>query len=117
MVVYHDKWLSKFEMENQSRIYICGGLAAYGFYFFQGVSECKPIFLDHLRFGISRIQGFSKDIFINPNQIINLLIYILQDAFYIFKGIFLAIIFAKFVPIPSRENVVKRYYRKQDLYS
>lgn len=114
MIVYHDRFLNKKDFQKQLEIYTFGGLVVYGFYAFQGVYECKPIFDEHLHYFFygakDDLKRFSKD-----SHSFKALNSFFHKIHFLLKGIFYAFLFAKIIPIPVKENVVKRFYKRKDL--
>ncbi|MCB9813409.1 MAG: glycosyltransferase family 2 protein [Pseudomonadales bacterium] len=109
-IVIHKKIIKKNSHQERmgSLSYLCGGLAAYGFYAFQGVSECKVIFNNLVYDFFSNIKNsyFKKII----KGDFKLLYYLVLEGIYFLRGFLIAFIFAKIVPIPKKENVVRLYY-------
>lgn len=113
MVVYHNKWLTQQEWKQILRVYMCGGVAAYGFYAFQGVKECKPVLKEYVHNTINGVFRDTKACFEKPSLFKAPFNNILLELFYLAKGLLLAFIFAKLVPIPEKEDVVKKFYAKK----
>lgn len=114
MLVYHDRFLSKKEFADQIEVYTYGGLVVYGFYALQGVIELKSIFIDHCNYFF---YGAKKDLkeMIKKQFTIKLLKSCLSKTKFLVKGLAIAFLFARIIPIPSNENVVKRFYKKGKL--
>ena len=110
LLVYHNRWLEKKALYVQMSQYRCGGLAAYGFYYFQGVTECKNIIKAHIRESWDSILTHTRAATRNPQTFLSGLHAITSEIYYVCKGIMLAFVFAKIIPIPTREDVVKRFY-------
>jgi GT2 family glycosyltransferase len=111
MIVYHNKWMSKHDHENLIEDYTLGGITAYAFYAFQGVTECRRIMLEHVKFYFYKIKADVKKIIINPVHVgpnLKNIIHMIHD---LTKGILTAFVFSKIIPIPEKENVVKRFYK------
>jgi hypothetical protein len=110
MIVYHNRWLDMQEKEKLERVYMSGGVAAYAFYAFQGVKECQTIlfqyFFDMCHLIFDQCKKIIKDFAFSEISKIFLNIY------FFAQGFFIAFIFAKILPIPEKENVVKRFYNK-----
>lgn len=114
MIVYHDRFLNKKDFQRQLEIYTFGGLVVYGFYAFQGVSECKIIFNEHVHYFFYGAKSDLKIFLKNSHSFENLKNFF-HKTHFLLKGIFYAFIFAKVIPIPVKENVVKRFYKRKDL--
>ncbi len=50
MKVHHNKWLNAKEMNKQEWSYICGGMACYGYFAYDGNKFAKKIIEDNLRY-------------------------------------------------------------------
>lgn len=110
MLAYHDRFLTKDEFDRQLLAYNYGGLVAYGFYALQGVKECREIFTDHLKvFYYPAKQSLKK--IIKGSWSIALFKSFFLNFKFLSQGLFWAWFFAKVMPIPEKENVVKRFYR------
>ena len=112
LLVQHNRWLGEKALSQQMSRYRCGGLAAYGFYYFQGVDECKNIVKAHLHESFQTIQARLHKSIRHPKKFLFYLFANLIEIYFICKGIIIAFIYAKLIPIPSNENVVKRFYRQ-----
>lgn len=114
MLVYHNKWMTKIEYDQLIRDYTLGGICAYAFYAFQGVTWCKSIMLDHINFYINEIKLNLKKAIKRKSPFFKSFEEIMYLTSDLVRGLFVAFVFAKIVPIPPKENVVKRYseYRK-----
>lgn len=110
MVIYHNKWLGNQESRLQNCKYKTGGIAAYGFYAFQGVKECNPIVKEELYKSLKNITEDLKITINNPREIFYRINTITNEFFYVIKGLIIAFLFAKIIPIPEKENVVKKFY-------
>jgi len=113
MIVYHNKWLDKRERIDQNRVYFSSGLAAYGFYAFQGVRECWPMCVEHLGWAYNLILDELRLGIYKPRMIFFVIVNIILHVMAVFRGLFIAFIFAKLIPIPVKEDVVKRYYKNK----
>ncbi len=93
LLVYHNKWLEKksFQSEIQMRKYMCGGLALYGYYWFQGINSCKAQFMEDVLNSQSRVVYLLKSAIKKPQKAPLLLRSCFFDLYYLFKGISLAI--------------------------
>ncbi len=111
LLIFHNRWLTTSELRTQSLKYSCGGLAAYGFYYFQGVKECGPMLTDHVMEIAERIQNDLRSVRSKPMTGWHHFVMISREVYSLFKGLALAFVFARIIPIPDKENVVKRYYR------
>lgn len=114
MMAYHDRFLDKAAFQKQLEIYTFGSLVVYGFYAFQGVQECKSIFDEHLYYFFYGAKNDLKMFLKNLSSFKNLKNFF-QKSHFLLKGIFYAFLFAKIIPIPAKENVVKRFYKRKDL--
>ena len=110
--IYHDRWLQGDSLRTQQNRYTCGGLAAYGFYYFQGVTECKEIFYIHLTESFSRIRNDLKNCLLTPLATPRHIWLFLKEVYYLGKGVVLAFVFSKIIPIPKKEDVVRRFYNR-----
>ena len=110
MIVYHNKWLSSLENEKLMLDYSLGGLTVYGYYTFQGVVNCKPIMILYINYFFYEIKKAIKMFIYLKLSFYRCLKLIFKYSFYLIKGIFVAFFFARVLPIPERENVVKKYY-------
>lgn len=110
MLAYHDRFLTAEEFEKQLLAYNYGGLVAYGFYALQGVKECREIFIDHLKVFFYPAKKNLKEIIKGSWSVILFKDFFL-NAKFLLQGIFWAWFFAKVMPIPEKENVVKRFYK------
>lgn len=113
MIVYHNKWLGPEEEKQQTRVYLCGGIAAYGFYYFQGVKECRSITISQIIEVFTHTKNDVRSYVKKPYSPAKLLRNIFLNFYYLFLGLFIAFIFAKVIPIPEKENVVKKYYKNK----
>ena len=106
MIVYHNKWLTKKEWEHASLIYLCGGIASYGFYAMQGVKECQLVvkfyISETLRNIIYEIRGYLR----KSSSLANLIQNTIANLYYLCRGLIIAFLFAKIIPIPKQENIV-----------
>jgi GT2 family glycosyltransferase len=104
MLVYHNRFLTEKEFAQQTETYTYGGLVTYGFYAIQGVKDLEDIFLNHIKYFFYGAKSELK----NKN---------IKNCFnklrFLVKGLFFAFLFAKLVPMPEKENVVKRFYKKR----
>ncbi len=57
-IVYHNRWLTPEQYQNQLLWYHCGELACYGYFAFQGHFFAKRIVLRSLRLTWDKIRGF-----------------------------------------------------------
>lgn len=114
MIIYHDRFLTKKELDEQTEIYNYGGLVVYGFYAFQGVDECKKIFNEHIDYFFYGAKNNLKIFLKDQASFKNFRQFFYKISFLI-KGLFFAFLFAKIIPIPNKENVVKRFYKRKDL--
>lgn len=142
IIIYHNKWLTPLAARKQDWLYTAGGIAAYGFYVFQGVRECEQTFKFHIQASLMNIQSDLITLIWSPWQIIKRLNPIITKKinphyhipnhtvsellkatvfhFYapfmeiamILRGLLIAFIYAKIIPIPEKENVVRRYYHQ-----
>lgn len=112
LIIQHNRWLSDKELRIQLIKYSCGGLAAYGFYYFQGVSECKLYFRDHLLEIFDRIINDLRLLRRDPHRVPYTIFAFALELYFTLKGIFLAFTFARIIPIPLHEDVVRKYYRQ-----
>ena len=107
MVARHNKWLTPKEWKEASQVYLCGGIAAYGFYAMQGVKECRAALKsDILEVVRNTIFGFRRH-FRKPNSLTLLIKDFLVNFYYIVRSLIIAFGFAKIIPIPKKENVGK----------
>ena len=111
MLAYHDRFLTQAEFDKQLLVYNYGGLVAYGFYALQGVKECQEIFIDHLKVFFYPAKKSLKEI-IKGSWSFALFKDFFLNSKLLLQGVFLAWFFAKVLPIPEKENVVKRFYRQ-----
>lgn len=112
LLVHHDRWLEKKALYTQMSQYRCGGLAAYGFYYFQGVAECKNMIRAHMRESWDSILTHARATARDPQSFLSRMHAITSEIYYVCKGIILAFVFAKIIPIPANEDVVKRFYHR-----
>lgn len=110
MIVYHNKWLKNEEVGRQQRIYAIGGIAAYAFFYFQGVSECKKGLVAQLNTSKKRIYREAKKIIKYYSKKHTLLL--LKEILAVVKGLLIGIWFAYSISTTERENVVKKFYKK-----
>lgn len=112
MIVKHNRFLNKKEKEEQLDLYTYGGLVAYGFYAMQGVKELRQIYREHLSYFYYRAKDHLRSFLKNGSSKDDL-----KNFFYNFnfllKGVLIAFTFAKVIPIPEKENVVKRFYKNK----
>lgn len=113
LLVRHDRWLSPHAMRSQSWKYTCGGIAAYGFYYIQGVHECGPFFYEHVNEALVRVRDDLRLVVNQPSQIGHSVHRIFQELYYMFKGFLIALLYSVVIPIPEKEDVVRKYYRRQ----
>lgn len=110
--IFHNKWVSGSVLRSQERSYISGGIAAYSFYLFQGVTECKAILLEHIRWCVKNILVDYKNINNRkPWEWHRNIIQILFEIEAVLWGLVIGYIFARIIPIPYKEDVVKRFYK------
>jgi GT2 family glycosyltransferase len=114
MLVYHDRFLTKKEFSDQLEIYTYGGLVVYGFYAMQGVTELKSIFIDHFNHFFYEAKNDLRKLVKNKFSSKVFKSFLINTKFLI-KGILIAFLFAKIIPIPPNENVVKRFYKSKSL--
>lgn len=107
MIVYHNKWLTKKEWNQAMRVYLCGGVASYGFYGFQGVQKCQMVVNLYIRSTFQNIIHKIREYVHRPVFPTFLVKEIFAEVYFLCWGLIIAILFAKIVPIPFRENVVK----------
>lgn len=107
MIVYHNKWLTKQAWKHALRIYLCGGVAAYGFYAMQGIKECqlvvKSYILGTLHDTISDIKGLHR----KPETFTRMIKDTFANFYYLCWGLMIAFLFARVIPIPKKENVIR----------
>lgn len=48
MLIFHNRWLSKDQINEQEQNYNIGGIVAYGYHYFQGCLPCRKAFKIHL---------------------------------------------------------------------
>jgi glycosyltransferase involved in cell wall biosynthesis len=105
IVAYHNKWLTPQEWYKEMQIYRSGGIAAYGFYGLQGVTTCSNIVrfyvnqlieeqIDHMRKFVKRKISF-----------LNLIRKIYLGLSLSIRGIMIAFLFAKIIPVPEKEQI------------
>lgn len=141
LIVYHNKWQNEHNFRQQHWMYTCGGLAAYGFYAFQGVKECQPTVLFYLQESWFNIRHDFSILIWSPWKIFKILFpdlterispntsrdadsveYVVKKFLFhltapimeismVMRGLLLAFLYSKIIPIPDKENVVKRYYK------
>lgn len=111
MIVYHNKWLNTSENEKLMHNYALGGLTVYSFYALQGVKECSEIMFEYIHQFIDRIKFNIKQIVKQPYNTNCYIKEIMLNLFYLSKGLIIAYVFARIIPISSKENVVRRFYR------
>jgi len=107
MIVFHNKWLTKKEWKHASLIYLCGGVAAYGFYSMQGVEECRLVVKFYISEVFRSIIHEIREYIHKPSFPPYLIKDTLANLYYLCWALTVAFLFAKVVPIPERENVVK----------
>lgn len=112
MIVYHNNWLNDPENEKLKYNYLLGGLTVYSFYAFQGVRECSETMLEYIYQFINRIKLDIKQVVKQPYKINSYIKALVLNIFCLSKGLIIAYVFARIIPIPAKENVVRRYYRK-----
>ena len=107
MIVYHNKWLTQKEWKHAQRVYLCGGVAAYGFYGIQGINECLLVVKFYIfeTFGI--IAHEIREYIYKPSFPPYFIKDTLANLYYLCRGLIIALLFAKVVPIPKRENVIR----------
>lgn len=95
-LIYHNRWLKKEsdEWKRQIRSYACGGLAAYGFYAFQGKKLAKEVVREHLKVTFWHVYSQTKKA-IKTFSLIPLGDAIM-DIYYNLRGLLVAFWFAKF---------------------
>lgn len=105
LIVYHNKWLSQQEIENQSDIYSIGGIAAYFFYGLQGVDKAWEIGMIHIK---SCYWIATKDIKKNviKLQFSTILRRIVAQSYIVLKGLSLAFLFSRLIKIPAKERIL-----------
>jgi len=104
MVVHHDRFLSASDYLDLEEAYSYGGLVAYGFYVFQGVIELKSVFIDNIKY----FYYGAKNDFKNKN-----FRRCYRKISFLVRGLIIAFVFAKLIPIPKKENVVRRFYKNR----
>lgn len=114
MIVYHDRFLNKKEFKDQLEVYTYGGLVAYGFYALQGVKEFKGIFLEHINYFFYGAKNDLKKL-LKKGFSLSIFKALLTKITFLSKGFLIALIFARIIPIPENENVVKRFYKRKSL--
>lgn len=110
MLVYHDRFLTKKEFNKQIEVYTFGGLVVYGFYALQGVIELRSIFFDHVHYFFYEAKNDLRTL-VKKKFSIKLFKSCLKKLGFLIKGLIIAFLFAKILPIPEKENVVKRFYK------
>jgi len=109
-VIYHNRWLNYRQIRIMEARYSAGGIAAHTFYTFQGVMELQPVvkimisdigtrIITDLKYSLTRFSFFHAYMAV-------------YESYCLAKGFAAGFVFAKYVPIPEKENVVKRFYKK-----
>jgi len=114
MLVYHDRFLTEKESARQIEVYTYGGLVVYGFYALQGVVELKSVFFDHFEYFFYGAKSDLRNL-LKKQFSLKLLKSFLTKINFLIKGLSIAFLFAKIIPIPDNENVVRRFYKKGNL--
>ena len=120
MVAYHNKWLTQSEWKRALQIYLCGGVAAYGFYAMLGVKECRLVTKSYIYETVQGIIREIKEYLHKPSSPAYLIKHTLANLYYLSRGLIIAFLFAKIIPIPDRENVgkfIKRYNEITAIYT
>ncbi len=107
MIVYHNKWLTIAEAKHQAHSYLCGGIAAYGFYGLLGVSECREVMQSYIAETFQGITDEMKALIHARRSPPGFLYDVFADLYHVCWGLLIAFFFAKITPIPPVENVVK----------
>lgn len=112
MLVRHNRFLNKEEEKKQLDAYVYGGLVTYGFYFLQGVKELKPIYYEYLEFFYRGAKDDLKEI-VRGRISKKVFLSFFEKVLFLIKGMFFSFIFAKIIPIPEKEKVVEKFYKKK----
>lgn len=103
MLIFHNRWLSKNQMDEQEQNYNVGGIVAYGYHYFQGCLSCRKAFKIHLNLvwhtAITEIRAGGKIIIHNKNNEQTHLIFKhfqkgIVALFEIFRGLTIALYFS-----------------------
>lgn len=96
IIVFHNRWLTSSEMQNQLLSYIKGEMACYGYYAFKGFEYSKDIVKDgYITLG-KRLKKYCKDLYypkIGRNLITNLT-YIYKVFMYRTLGLTIGLFFS-----------------------
>lgn len=109
LLIYHNKWLDNAQARKQYWRYTCGGLALYGFYLFQGVKPCQREFNREVSDTLNQVYASLRNTIYNPFSFWRHFYAIASGLYYLSKGTLLAFLFARIVPIPNKEAVVRLY--------
>jgi glycosyltransferase involved in cell wall biosynthesis len=111
LLMYHNKWLSPTQLRKQNWIYSCGNTTLYGFYTFQGIQECLLDLKQGASNTLQQVIESARQIKRKPSRSLEHLNAIFFESGYFLKGLFLGVLFAKVLPIPEKENIL-RFYKK-----
>lgn len=100
-IVFHNKWLTPEEMETQALSYVCGEMACYGYFLFQGKSFAKTVIIDNLKDSFRKIRGIMKSIFLAKwgNNLLHEIEYTFSETFFKLRGLGVGFWFSLFDPI------------------
>ena len=108
LLIHHNKWLDKSQLRKQILKYNCGGIAIYGYYYFQGIDECQKEFIQNIKNATRNLVRHIRDIKKQKTILIHYIYDLLKELFYIFNGIIIAFIFSN-VTSSLEKKRIKNY--------
>lgn len=101
MIVYHNKWLSANEMKKQHLSYVCGEMACYGYFHFQGHRFATKVVIRNIQNSYNKIKHIAKQLFLlRWNQkLLNEVYNVSSEIAWRGRGLVIGLVYALIDPI------------------
>ncbi|MCX8009381.1 MAG: hypothetical protein N3A54_06850, partial [Patescibacteria group bacterium] len=93
MIVYHNRWLTKEEYQRQELSYICGEMACYGYYAFQGYSFGRDVVKENIVKTLKDFKAAIKSLLFLNKGIFHSWKWFFLGLYARLRGIFVGFIF------------------------
>lgn len=101
MTVWHDRWLNNKALNIQYRSYVCGEMACYGYFCFQGQTFARPIVLANIRDSYYKVRSIMKKIVLLRwnTTLTNDIHIVVVEGMWRARGLFVGLIYSVIDPI------------------
>jgi GT2 family glycosyltransferase len=95
ILIYHNRWLNKEQFRKQGLSYICGEMACYGYFAFQGLNLGEKVILNNFKDSYWKLREMIKSILFLKKESPQIIFYFFEEFYYRLRGLMIGLYFSK----------------------